>query len=234
MRWAEQARKKKQKLCVLIYITSRVVRSTSDSMNSSRTWHISPSTFTSNVMSENDVYWRKYERMPFSRSSWLHVEGMQTAQLMCEKRGVRCPYWRSIKEREKNCHLRLYAKLKQQEKKEQRHPHLWSCSWKTRTTELIGGDRALCHFSIAAGDRQCNTFLVIDSSWCLNIDQNHHTDSHCHWKFHLVSWRLHRALKEDGKYRKSTTNISSGDFSTFTFFSSHKLQLYLTFQSPKL
>lgn len=120
-------------------------------------------------------------------------------------------------------------------KKQQRHPHLWSCSWKTRTTELIGGDRALCHFSIAAGDRQCNTFLVIDSSWCLDIDQNHHTDSHCHWKFRLVSWRLHRALKKDGKYRKSTTNIfREATFPLSLFFLFILLQLYLTFQSPKL
>lgn len=81
-------------------------------------------------------------------------------------------------------------------KESKSHPHLWSCSWKTRTTELIEGDRALCHFSIAAEDRQCNTFLVIDSLRCSDIDQNHHTDSHCRWKFHLVSWRLHRALEK--------------------------------------
>lgn len=71
-----------------IYITRLVSTSRPARSTSCFNWHISSSTLISMSMSECSEYFPRKAFMPISRSLCEQLDGMQTPQLMCEKRGV--------------------------------------------------------------------------------------------------------------------------------------------------
>lgn len=162
-----------------IYITRLVFRSRPATSTSCFNWHISLSTLISMLMSECSEYFAKNALMPNSKSRWVQLDGIQTAQLMCENRGVLWPHYAENKER--TCSLLFAIKIVKC------HEHHQNYSWRIREIELASINPSWCRSESAAEGMQCNIFLETfgcrQQRW--DIDRNLHIDSGFRWISHL-------------------------------------------------